>query len=159
AAPFGLDSDGGSAYKTPFFMVTRSSTLVAILILAACGKAKDHASEAQAQAQGLAELGLGSLPAETRVLIGASPPRLGAPPLARGIIGEVLGRDAEAEQRLVELLGRCKLDPARDLQMVTIAMAENQDIAVLARGTVDGKALVDCVRAETTASGGNFVEK
>jgi hypothetical protein len=155
-----LDTDGVSAYKTPFFMVTRASirfAILAILALPACGKGKARAPEAQAQ--GVAEVGLGSLPAETRVIVGASVPRLAASPLARRIIGEILGRDSEAQQRLAQLLARCKLDPARDLQTVTIAMAEGQDIAVLARGTIDATALVDCVRAETSGQGGRFGEK
>jgi len=154
-----LDSVAATVYKTPFFMVTRSFMVLALVGAATCGKGKSQPSQAQAQAQALAELGLGALPAETRVVIGASVPRLAASPLARRLIGEILGRDADAEQRLLELLARCKIDPARDVTSVTIAMAEGQDVALLARGAIDGKALVECVRAEATANGGSFAEK
>jgi hypothetical protein len=130
-----------------------------ILCASACGKGKAGAPEAQAQARGLSELGLSALPAETRVIIGASVPRLAASPLARRLLGEILGRDAEAEQRLGQLLNRCRIDPEHDVQSVTIAMAEGQDLALLACGTVDGKALADCVRAEAQSGGGSFVEK
>jgi hypothetical protein len=140
-------------------MMTRNLTLALLLAAAACGKGQPGAPEAQAQAQGRSELGLPALPAETRVVIGVSVPRLAASPLARRLVAEVLGRDPEAKQRLVELLGRCKIDPARDVQTVTIAMGEGQDIALLVRGAIDGKALVECVRAESTANGGSFAEK
>ena len=140
-------------------MVTRK--LIALLLLAAaCGKGKAGAPEAQAQAQPVAEIGtVNALPAETRVIIGVQVPRIVVSPLARRLLAELLGRDPEAQQRLVDLLGRCKIDPARDVREVTIAMAEGQDLALIVRGTLDAPALLGCVRTEATAGGGSFSEK
>jgi hypothetical protein len=140
-------------------MVSWKISAAVLLCAAACGKGTASTPEAQAQTHGTGELGVSALPAETRVIIGASVPRIAASPLARRLVGEILGRDPEAAQRLGQLLGRCHIELEHDVNSITIAMAEGQDVALLARGSVDGKALADCVRAEATAGGGSFAEK
>jgi hypothetical protein len=158
-----LDSPVATAYKSPFFMVTlRPSVLLLAAAFGAtflaCGKGKAESPEAKEQAQTAQTLkaqGTAQLPAETRVVIGVSVPKIAASPLGRRLAGELLGRDADAEQRLVDLLARCKVDPEKDVDTITIG----QDIALLVRGRIDEAALVACVKAEATAAGGTFADK
>lgn len=134
----------------------------------ACGNGKAQApgqdqakgAGASASAPGAASAtGTAAFPAETRVVIGASVPRIAASPLARRILADLLGRDREAEKRLVDLLAHCKIDPGKDIDSVTIGMAQGQDLALLVRGRIDEKSLVECVRSESTAAGGTFAGK
>jgi hypothetical protein len=135
------------------------AALAFVLAVVACGRGKAQTPEGQAKDQALAGLGSAALPAETRVVIGVAVPKLAASPLARRLVGELLGRDPEARDRLSALLTRCKIDPLRDVDGVTIGLAVGQDVALLVRGRLDDAALVECVRAEALAAGGSFADE
>jgi len=137
---------------------------VLVLLVATCGKGKAGAPDqapaaAQGQAQAPGAPATAGLPAETRVVIGISVPKVAGSPLGRRLAAELLGRDAEAQQQLVELLARCKINAEKDLDTITIGMAEGQDIALVVRGKLDEPALVSCVKSETKANGGSFADK
>jgi len=145
-------------------MMSARRIFVVIALLAACGKGKAEPSATQGApsaetANLLKAQGTDALPAETRVIVGLSVPKIAGAPLARRLVADLLGRDAEAQQRLVAILARCKIDPEKDVESVTIGMVEGQDLALLVRGKLDEKGLADCVRAEATAGGGSFSEQ
>ncbi len=132
--------------------------------LACKGKAQPPGDEpgkdqAAAQQGALKAQGTAAFPAETRVIIGLSVPKIAASPLARKVASDLLARDPDAAQRLTDLLSRCKLDPEKQIDSITIGMAAGNDLALLVRGRIDGQTLVSCVRAESTAAGGTFTDK
>jgi hypothetical protein len=134
-------------------------------LAAGCGQGKAEVPEknapasTQPQADTLRSQGTGLLPAETRVVMGVAIPKIAASPLGRRLAAELFGRDSQAEQQLLDLLGRCKIDPEKDIDSVTIGMAAGQDVALLIRGRLDVEALVACVKTESTANGGSFADK
>jgi hypothetical protein len=145
-------------------LVLAALAAVWVGLAAACGKGKAEPSAAAGpstdqSSAALKAQGTDALPGETRVVVGLSAPKIAASPLARRLVADLLGRDADAEQRLVDLLGRCKIDPEKDVESLTIGMAEGQDLGLLVRGKLDEKALAECVRAETTSTGGTFVDQ
>ena len=144
----------------------RIAFVVALVAVAlwACGKGKAEPSATPGAAPDqtaplLKAQGTDALPAETRVIVGLSVPKIAGAPLARRLVADLLGRDAEAHQRLVDILARCKIDPEKDVESLTIGMVEGQDLALLVRGKLDEKSLAECVRAEATAGGGSFADQ
>ena len=144
-------------------MRARCLIMIGLLALAACGKRKKEAvpeSEAPASpvASGpVAALALADLPATTRVIIGVSIPRIAASTLMRRLLTEAMARDADIRPRIDALLGRCQIDLPRDLTDVTIAKgAATDEVAILAAGHFDAKAIVACVHAEVNDAGSAF---
>jgi hypothetical protein len=130
---------------------------VVLLALVACGKPKER-PEIERQPQAKLSLGLASLPAETRVIIGISVARVAGSPLSRRLAGELLARDPDAWARLRAVLDRCELDVERDVRSMTIAMSEPTDVALLAAGRFDEPSLAGCVRTEVAGAGGQLRE-
>lgn len=132
--------------------------LIAMLVLAvSCGRGRATSQETHGQSGGEpapSELSLSTFPAESRVFIDFEIPRLAASPLARRLIGDLLGRDAEAKRRLDQFLAHCHIDPERDVRSVTIAMAEPTQVLVIVRGKFDQHAVMNCVRSDVAAEGG-----
>lgn len=142
----------------------RARLIAVVIALVACGKGKAEPSPTPGAppaetANLLKAQGTDALPAETRVIVGVSVPKIAGAPLARRLLADLLGRDAEAKQRLVDILARCKIDPEKDIESLTIGMVEGQDLALFVRGKLDEKGLAECVRAETTAGGGSFADQ
>jgi len=133
--------------------------ITALVLFASCGKGKAESPEVKAQEQVLKAQGTAALPAETRVVIGISVPKIAASPLARRMAADLLGRDADAEQRLRDLLAHCRIDPEKDIDSITIGMAQGEDLALLVRGRIDEKSLTACVKDEANGSGGQFADK
>lgn len=134
-------------------MATRRLLALALVLvlLASCGKDKaaPGVPDASPPAPSRASLGeVSDLPAETRVFLEARIAPLMGSPVVRQIFERVLGRDPEARTRLTSLLERCKVDLGRDVERVTLAMADPTDVALLVRGHLDEAALLECVRAE-----------
>lgn len=121
--------------------------LTCIPMLGACGKDKGSAPAAGKEDPS-APLDVATLPAETRVIIAARVPRVLASPVLKRLVDQALARDPDARARLESLLARCKLDLARDVERVTVAMGEPQDVGLLVHGKIDPQALLGCVRAE-----------
>jgi hypothetical protein len=88
------------------------------------------------------------LPAATQVVLEARVAPLAASPLARRLIDGALAQDAESRGRLDALLARCRIDPARDIDRLTLAMKDTAEVALVAAGRFDAAAIVACVRAE-----------
>ena len=133
-------------------MVSRKSLALVsfgtLLLLLACGKEKDRGSAPPPTKEEGRALDVATLPAETRVIIGARVPQILASPVLRRLVDRALAHDPDARARLESLLGRCKIDLSRDVERVTIAMADAADVALLVSGKIDPAALVACVRAE-----------
>jgi hypothetical protein len=128
----------------------RPRTPLAVVALAAglaCGK-DTPAAPAVKEAPAARALEVATLPADTRVIIGARVPRVLESPVLRRLVDQALARDPDARARMESLLGRCKIDLARDVEGVTIAMGEPTDVALLVSGKIDPAALLGCVRAE-----------
>jgi len=88
------------------------------------------------------------LPAETRVVIDARVPVLAASPVARRSIDVALSQDAPSRARLGALLARCRIDLARDVAGLTLAMKDAGEVALIGLGRFDEPALIECIRAE-----------
>ena len=145
-------------------MMSAGRIAFVIALVASCGKGKAEPSATQGAPPSettslLKAQGTDALPAETRVIVGLSVPKIAGSPLARRLVADLLGRDAEAKQRLLDVLARCKIEPEKDVESVTIGMVEGQDLALIVRGKLDEKGLAECVRAEATAGGGSFAEQ
>jgi hypothetical protein len=139
----------------------KALALVALACMSACGKEKGSAPAAATTDPG-APLDVATLPAETRVIIGARVSKLLGSAILRRLVDQALAQDPDARARLESLLARCKLDLARDVERVTVAMAEPHDVGLLVHGRIDPQALLGCVRAEAgelteTQQGGRTV--
>lgn len=132
----------------------KTLALVAVASLLVCGGCgKDKASPPGSAAPGKDEtaaraLDVATLPADTRVIIGAQVPRVLESPILRRLVDQALARDPDARARLEALLGRCKIALDRDVDRVTIAMGEPADVGLLVSGKIDPAALLACVREE-----------
>ena len=83
--------------------------------------------------------------------------RIVASTLMRRLLTEAMARDADIRPRIDALLGRCQIDLPRDLTDVTIAKgAATDEVAILAAGHFDAKAIVACVHAEVNDAGSAF---
>jgi hypothetical protein len=144
-------------------LFNRSSVLAAALALtcaAACGHKKNQAAErvkAAAQVEGL-----GALPADVRVVVGANVPRLRDAGLVKRAFEQMLRRDPTLAARLAELETRCKLDPAKDLDSVIVGLAGTtaaRDVVMVAKGRFDEAAITACVDASLKERGGSLEKK
>src|SRR5262245_29949752 len=123
----------------------RSAVLHALLIsaLIACG---DREEKSRAPSPGTVE-GLGAIPAEARIVVGANVGRLAESTLLRRTIRRLLGEDPTLLARTDALLETCKLDLAKDLETVHLGVLEDGSSHVLVvRGKLDEPAIIACVK-------------
>ncbi len=142
--------------------------LFAVAGASACGKGNASgggngsgaASSSPPPAAAAAEVGLASLPAETRVILHIDVTRAAGSPFVRGAVAAILATDPEAEGKLAHFLDSCHIGPD-SVASLTIGMAEADDVALVVvgkPGKLDTGAFLDCVRAEIAATGGTFTQ-
>jgi hypothetical protein len=135
-------------------MATWRSTAFWLVVSAALGAAckgrVPAAGEppAGAGAESAPALDVLDLPAATQVVLEARVAPLAASPLARRLVDGALAQDAESRARLDTLLARCRIDLARDVDRLTLAMKDTSEVALVAAGRFDAPAIVACIRAE-----------
>jgi hypothetical protein len=130
----------------------------------ACGQKKKEASAVQAERAQAAEHveGLGALPADVHVVVGANVPMLAASPLVRRAFASMVERDANLTGRIAELQTRCKIDPAKDLSSVVVGLmgtTSQRDVVLVAKGHFDEAAIATCVEGALTERGGSLEKK
>ncbi len=104
--------------------------------------------------------GPAAFPADTRTLIAVRVAKVQASPLARRLVEWMLEADPAQRNALAMLLAACRIEPARDVDSVLIGMgAAPSEVAIVARGRFDEKALTACVRGEVEKKKGRFEEK
>lgn len=136
------------------------AALVAVVGLSACSdKAKQAAAEQQARVAAASQVsGLAAIPAGAHAVLGADVAQLAASPLVRHALRGVVERDPGLGERLAALQTRCKLDLAKDLTHVHVALmgdSSARDVLLVAEGRFDEAAIVACVRAQLEADGGS----
>jgi hypothetical protein len=151
---------GPAAYKSPFSfcslafgsipMRAMRITLLALALATACSRdAKDPVAVAA-----LGE-GVATFPAETRMLVGVSFPKVAGSNVGGQVLDWALAADPQQQALLTQLLAECKIDPKRDLQTALIAMGEGREqVSMLVRGNLDEGTIVGCVRKAIAAKGG-----
>jgi hypothetical protein len=124
--------------------------LLALLALAACGDNEKSRAPSAATVEGL-----GALPGEAHIVVGANVAKLAESSLARRTIRRLLAEDAALAARVEALLVACKLDPAKDVETVHVGVVEDGgDYVLVARGAFEEARLVDCVRKTLAPSNG-----
>ncbi|MFH0902544.1 MAG: hypothetical protein V2A73_18090 [Pseudomonadota bacterium] len=108
--------------------------------------------------------GTACIPAEARVIVGIDPARLLGCPAVPQLLRYVLPPDdGEAFSAGKALLERCGVDVVRDLNRVLVGLAGSslgEQIVVAARGRLDEKKLVGCLRDAASRRGqGSFGER
>jgi hypothetical protein len=128
-----------------------------------CAK-KKRAAEVQAErAEAAASVeGLGALPADVHVVVGANVPMLAASPVVRRAFASMVERDSSLAGRIAELQERCKIDPAKDLSSVVVGLlgsTSQRDVVLVAKGHFDEAAIAKCVEGSLTERGGSLEKK
>jgi hypothetical protein len=126
-----------------------AAALIAIAAAAvACGK-KDKAADAPT-----AEVtGLAAVPATAEAVIAIDVPRVGESPLIGRAIDQLLLRDPDLAARWQRLQASCKLDLAKQVKHVMLALgrktgdAGNGPVLMIATGNLSETDVVACVRA------------
>lgn len=142
-----------------------TAALALLALASGCGGRKQPTPQEDraARARAAASLeGLGALPADTQVVVGANVAKLRESSLARRAIGQMLATNPEDAARLDALVTRCKLDPARDLDSVIVGLGRGgsrREVVLVAKGRFDEAGLVECVRASLAEKGGALEER
>ncbi len=159
---------------TCFVPTTRSARLAALALAvtlacvatssAACGRRKKDAAAVKAEREQAAATveGLGALPADVHVVVGANVPMLAASPLVKRAFAQMLTRDAALATRLTELQTRCKLDPGKDISSVLVGLMGTttaRDVVLVAKGRFDEPAVAACVGGTLSERGGSLEQK
>jgi hypothetical protein len=129
-----------------------------------CGKKKKSAATVQAErAEAAAQVeGLGALPADVRVVVGANVPMLAASKVVRRAFTSMVERDGSLAGRIAELQERCKIDPAKDLSSVVVGLlgsTSQRDVVLVAKGHFDEAAIAKCVEGALSERGGSLEKK
>jgi hypothetical protein len=129
-----------------------------------CGKKKKNAASVQAErAEAAAQVeGLGALPADVHVVVGANVPMLAASKVVRRAFASMVERDSSLAGRIAELQERCKIDPAKDLSSVVVGLlgsTSQRDVVLVAKGHFDEAAIAKCVESALTERGGSLEKK
>jgi hypothetical protein len=154
----------------PMTRSTRAGALAlaALCVLAwaeaGCGRKKKSAATVQAErAEAAAQVeGLGALPSDVHVVVGANVPMLAASPVVRRAFASMVERDSGLAGRIAELQARCKIDPAKDLSSVVVGLlgsTSQRDVVLVAKGHFDEAAIAACVGSSLGERGGSLEKK
>lgn len=147
----------GAATGTPGRCILLAGLLACSLGLAGCKDDTDKKQEPPPPPDEVS--GLAAVPASVRVVVGANVPAIADSWLVERAIGQMFARDPGLETRVRALIDECRVDPARDLQSLVIALgqAPDEDQAVMvATGRFVETEVAKCVSKSLSADGGTL---
>jgi hypothetical protein len=141
-------------------MRARIATVVLALALVACGKKGSDAPPPEIT-------GLAAVPANAEIVIAVDVERLAASPIVERAAEQLLMRDAQLAQSWEHVRDACKIDVAKQIRRITIALGPSPNpakpgtgpVLMIATGAIAETELTTCIRSLVGKGGGQLTAK
>ena len=133
---------------------------IAVASAIACGKKASDAPPPEVT-------GLAAVPASADVVVAVHVQKLAGSPIVERAVQQLLLRDPQLAQRWAHVRDECKLDVAKQLERLVIALGppsnpqkpETRPVLMVATGAIGETALAGCVRSLVGKGGGTLTAK